>query len=144
MSKLNPKDYPDFESYTRALRIKKEFEEKSKLVDMAITNSKTDSEFQKNMEELGFTYHEDEFCGREFCSEHEMCLSILLDEIESSINERVFLGLLSDENLILPRKSEDVLFPLCDNLPEAWFEKNSIENEAIEKYLIIEDLISDF
>lgn len=144
MTKLNPKDYPDFEAYTRALKMKKEFEEKSKLVDVAIANSKTDTEFNENMEKLGFTYHEDEFCGREFCSEHEICLSILLDEIEASINEYVFLGLLFDHDLILSKRTKGSSFLHCNDLPEAWFKKDSAQNKAIEVYLAVEDLISNF
>ena len=83
MSKLNPKDYPDFESYTRALRMIKEFDEKSGLVSGVFEYSDTDSELQENMEELGFG-HYNELCGRKFCVEHEICLSVILDEIESS------------------------------------------------------------
>ena len=32
----------------------------------------------------------------------------------------------------------------CDDVPAIWFEKDFIENQTIEKYMAITDIISDF
>ena len=52
---INPKDYPTFEKYLEAIRIREEFHERVKEVDRIIKESKTDEEYKRRIEELGFS-----------------------------------------------------------------------------------------
>ncbi|MBU1992642.1 MAG: hypothetical protein ABH856_04465 [Patescibacteria group bacterium] len=52
---INPKNYPTFEEYLEALRVREEFHERVKEVDRIIKESKTDKEYRRRMGELGFS-----------------------------------------------------------------------------------------
>ena len=100
---INPKNYASFDAYMKALKDAKEFEKKTKLVDGVFSRSETEDDVWSGLKEIGFEYYEDELCGREFCERHEMCLSTILDDIESSANDCIFSGLLVDRDRIFPR-----------------------------------------
>lgn len=51
---VNPRDYPTFDEYMGALRIREDFHERVKEVDRIIKESKTDDEYKRRIEELGF------------------------------------------------------------------------------------------
>ena len=72
-----------------------------------------------------------------------MCLSTILEDIESSANDYVFSGLLADHDRIFPRLSKNQTLIRCDDLPEIWFEKDSLENQTIERHMAIRDIIFD-
>ena len=49
------------------LKNSKRREEKTRLVDDVFSRSETEDDVWGGLKELGFEYHEDELCGREFC-----------------------------------------------------------------------------
>ncbi|MBU1992483.1 MAG: hypothetical protein ABH856_04445 [Patescibacteria group bacterium] len=55
---INPKNYPTFEEYLEALRVREEFHERVKEVDKIIKESKTEKEYGERIRELGFTSHD--------------------------------------------------------------------------------------
>ncbi len=143
---LNPRDYASFEDYLEALRVSEAFGERVEQVSDVLSQDKSVEEEREEMKKLWFDWHddgEDELCGREFCTRHDACLSIILDEIEYSANSILFEDMLLDEHKLLEKKPWE-LFVHCDDLPPIWFETWSSENRTIEAYMQIQDLVSEY
>ncbi len=143
---LNPRDYKSFEDYLQALKEHEAFGERIGQVSDILNQGKSEVEEREEMKKIWFEWHDDEgeeLCGREFCARHDACLSIILDEIEYSANDILFEWMLLDDHKILEKKPWE-LFISCDDLPPVWFEEWSVENNAIESYIKIQDLISEY
>ena len=143
---LNPRDYISYEDYLKALKEHEAFDERVGQVSDILSQGKSVEEEREEMKKLWFEWHDDEYeelCGREFCTRHDACMAIILDEIEYSANSVLFELMLLDEHKIL-RKQPWELFTHCDDLPPIWFEKWSESNMAIESYMKIQDLISEY
>ena len=132
----NPKDFQNFDDYLRALKMHKEFKDMSNKVSEIYAENMSEDEEKKAMEELGFTYHEDYICEREFCQEHWDCLSNILETIQFCINDDIFWWLLANNDHIFSRNKEWYFdFVTCDDIPQNWFQTDSQENKIINLYL---------
>ena len=143
---LNPRDYKSFEDYLQALKEHDAFDKRIEQVGDILNQGKSEIEEKEEMKKLWFEwydYEDEELCGREFYARHDVCLAIILDEIEFSVNDILFDWMLLDEHKILAKKPWE-LFAHCDDLPLVWFVKWSTENMAIEMYMKIQDLVSEY
>ncbi len=142
----NPRDYKSYEDYLQAIKEHEAFGKRVEQVSNVLSQGKSEVEEREEMKKLWFEWHDDEYeelCGRDFCTRHDACMAIILDEIEYSANSTLFWWMLLDEHLILKKKPWE-LFDSCDNLPPMWFENWSNENTTIEAYMKIQDLISEY
>lgn len=135
---IDPKAYPTYEDYLDALEARRKFEEKVKAVGNVMEKSKTDGDLVQNMEAIGFTYYEDEFCERKWCNKNKICLLTTLESIQENYNEHFFNGVLSEKDFLVPKK--DVETMLCGRvctLPE----KNPKALKAIEFLLAVDEAL---
>ncbi len=134
------KRFPDFKSYENAVKLHEEFIKKSKGIQKAFDETKTEEEFQKEMEEFGFSYHEDEYCESEWCQKHEECLAIALECFQESFNKHFFSGLLQGQDKIIQLQLDG---HDCEKIPPSWKNRTTKEGRMIEWcFLMEESLIS--
>ena len=121
----NPKDFSTYEEYLEALRLHEEFITMNKKVTEAINSTETEEDFNKKMEELGFTYHEDEYCEREWCQKNQCCLMIALDCLQISFNETCFAELLPEKDQIFTKESRSNIMVGDCRIPPEWLAKQA-------------------
>lgn len=131
----DPKDFSSLEEYEAAVRLHEDFVNMSEKVTDAINNSETEEEYQKKMEELGFTMHEDEYCEGEWCQENQDCLYINLDCFQESFDETFFWKMLPAKDKIIPKEF------CCDDVPESWKSLKTKEGKMIEWCLDMQDVL---
>ncbi|MBU1089999.1 hypothetical protein KKF38_04395 [Patescibacteria group bacterium] len=125
----NPADFPTFEEYEAALRMREKFLAMSEEVSKVVNESKTEEEFNREMEKLGFTCHQDEFCGEGWCKKHEEeCLAIALEYFQDEANADFFFGVLPEKEKIL---QGDFSERMCD-LPSEWKDSKTREGKVVE------------
>ena len=127
----NPKDYSSYDDYLFALELHKNFMEKAEEASKVINESKTDKEIQKGMEELGFTYHEDEYCDGDYCQKHDDCLMVVLDHFTRSFNKDFFADLLPEDKKIITHVMRTDGFDGHCGLPQQWNNKKNFEYKVI-------------
>ncbi len=133
----NPKDYPSFEDYERAVKRHEEFVGMCKDVDEAMARTKTEEEFNREMEKLGFTCHEDEYCENEWCQKNEECLAFSLDAFQDASDEYFFWKMMPKELKIMHIKLEG---DDC-NLLESWKSPDTKEGKSIRFCLAVHDAL---
>jgi len=138
---INPKDFPSYEAYLDALKRHEAFQKRSEDVSGVVKNSKTDEAYQKGMEFLGFTCHEDEFCDRSYCQKNEICLWVALESFQSECNEYFFDGLLSSNDLIFTKEEVQNHFELGCKFTKSWDDEESLVYKSILFSLDLEEAI---
>ena len=135
---IDPKAYPTYEDYLDALEARGKFEEKTKEISGVMRKNASHEDLVKNMEAIGFTYYEDEFCERKWCNKRKACLLTTLESIQENYNEYFFNGVLSEKDLLVPKKDLEAM--LCGRgckLPE----KNPKAFKAIEFLLAVDEAL---
>ena len=131
----DPKDFPSFEEYERALNLHEDFLEKANAVTNLINNSKTEEEYNEGMKKLGFECVEDEYCENDWCQKNEMCLAVAIEMFMEMVDKECLFGLMKEEdkiiNLILDGYE-------CD-LPLGWKDEDKKEGAIILFCLDTED-----
>ncbi len=102
----NPKDYSSFEDYERAMKMHEDFLGKCKEVDEVMARTETEEEFKQEMEKLGFTCHEDEYCETEWCQKNEECLAVALEHFQNTSDEYFFWKMLPEVQKIIHLRFE--------------------------------------
>jgi hypothetical protein len=139
---IDPKAYSSYDDYQKALKQHDEFIEKAAAVDSVMKNSKDDAGMRRGMEELGFTWVEDDTCGRPWCKEKEECLWVAVESHQDLCNDTVFDHLLAQEDLLLSDEEIDQCLQRgCDALPEAWHDEESREHRALIWFISVSNAI---
>ncbi|MDO8649635.1 MAG: hypothetical protein Q7R81_07730 [Candidatus Peregrinibacteria bacterium] len=141
---LNPKDYPTYAEYQAALQLREDFLNKAKAVDDLLQSTKTEEEYREGMKKLGFTYHEDEICEREWCRERETCIMIELECLQDLYNRTFFADLLAVRDYLITRKEmgSSLCGAGCTVLPVSWSTKSSRERSVLEWFFDFSDALA--
>ncbi len=140
----DPKKFSCLEEYEWAVKLHEEFLEKSKGIQRALAETKIEEEFQKEMEKLGYTYHEDEYCESEWCQKRQECLAIVLECFQWSFDKHFFWGMLPEKDKIIRLNLDD---HDCEKLPPTWKDSKTKEGRmigwcfAIEEALMVNNLL---
>ncbi len=133
----NPKDFPSFEDYERAVKMHEEFTGRCLEVNDVMDRTKTEEEFNQEMEKLGFTFHEDEYCETEWCQKNEECLAFALEGFQSTSDKYFFWKILPEDQKIIHLKLEG---DDC-NLPTDWKDSKTKEGKVIRFCLSVHDAL---
>ena len=133
----DPKKFASFQDYERAVKMHEEFVSMSEEVSGLLARTKTEEEFNQEMEKLGYTCHEDEYCENEWCQKNEECLAIALEAFQDSSDEFFFWKMLPEKEKVihLDLTGED-----C-NLPESWKASDTKEGKVIQFCLAVEEAL---
>ncbi|MFH1670279.1 MAG: hypothetical protein ABIA92_01700 [Patescibacteria group bacterium] len=133
----DPKDYPNYDDYRKALEVREQFMDLSQKATDVIDSSKTDEEMRDGMEALGFTWHEDETCGREWCEKNDECLWCAVLVRQEECDKVFFSGLLREEDRLISKEVEEGCLggEGCDALPPSWHQEGTQERRAILWFL---------
>lgn len=140
-NQINPKDFSSYEEYLEALKRDEKFQEMSDNISEVLRSSKTDEEYQKAVEALGFTYQEDEFCNRSYCQKNEICLWIALENFQSECDKHFFDGLLSPGDFILSEQEIKNHFEFGCKFPKSWNDEEGLAYKSILFALDLEEAI---
>ena len=133
----NPKDYSSFEDYERAMKMHEDFLGKCKEVDEVMARTETEEEFKQEMEKLGFTCHEDEYCETEWCQKNEECLAVALEHFQNTSDEYFFWKMLPEVQKIIHLRFEG---NNCDLAPD-WKNPNTKEGKSVRFCLEVHDAL---
>ncbi|HLD71892.1 hypothetical protein A3A67_04000 [Candidatus Peribacteria bacterium RIFCSPLOWO2_01_FULL_51_18] len=136
---IDPKAFPSYEEYQKALKLSREFEERVGAVNEVMSTATSEEEECRGMEALGFTYHDDGPCERSLCQKREECLWCSLLAWQEECDEYFFGGLLSDDDRLIPDAMKDLCLSGegCDALPVSWHQSGTKEHAAIVWFLDI-------
>jgi len=139
---LDPKAFPSYDDYRNALKFQEKFAERCDAVGDVMRTAKTQEQEREKMKEMGFTYVEDETCGRAWCEEKEECLWIAVGSHQDLCNDTVFDHLLAREDLLLSNEAIDrCLQQGCDALPRSWHDRESKEHRALTWFISVSNTI---
>jgi|GEM_PF-2694954 len=128
---MDPKKFSSYDEYLEALSMKEEFLGKVEAVDKLSEEAKTEEEYRKGMENLGFTYCEDEYCKNAWCAKNRQCLKVEIDVFQDEFNEMFFDDLLSEKDKIITDEMCREDFENECGLPESWHKMRSMEHKAV-------------
>ncbi len=131
----DPKDFPSFQDYERAVKMHEEFVDRCKEVDDVMARTETEEEYNREMEKLGFTCHEDEYCENEWCQKNEECLAFSLESFQDASDEYFFWKMMPKEQKVVHLKLEG---EDC-NLPKSWKDPDTKEDQVIRFCLAVHD-----
>lgn len=138
---IDPKDFSSYEEYLKALKRHEQFQKMSEDVSEVVKHAKTDDEYQKGMEALGFTCHEDELCDRSYCQENEICLWVALESFQFECNKYFFEDLLSSHDLIFTKETVKNHFEYGCRFPDSWNNEEGLAYKSILFALDLEECI---
>ena len=127
----DPKKFSSYDEYLSTLRMKAEFLDRVEAVEKLSNEAKTEEEYIKGMENLGFTYCEDEYCENTWCAKNKQCLKAEIDIFQSEFDEMFFDNLLSERDKIITDEMFSGDFGNGCGLPQSWHKIRSKEHKAI-------------
>jgi len=135
---IDPKAFPSYEEYQKALKLSREFDERVGAVGEITCTVKLEEEEHQRMEEMGFTFHDDDGpCERTLCQKHEECLWASFFSWQEECNDEFFGGLLAEADLLMSKEVQEQCLSGegCDALPAKWHRLETKEHAAIVWFL---------